>query len=67
MEDIRTEYVEDETREIQIKHWEVQLSNSLHAVYVAQQTLDKLYRARYKEVTRQIGSTALQEPKLDIP
>lgn len=65
IEDIRSEYVEDEIREGQIKHWEVQLNNSLHAVYVAQQTLDKLYRARYKEVTRELGHQALNQPEIE--
>jgi hypothetical protein len=55
VEDVRTEYVEDDIREGLIKHWEVHLNNSLHAVYVAQQQLDKLYRSRYRE----IGSAAI--------
>lgn len=64
MEEIKTEFVEDDIREGQIKHWEVQLNHSLHAVYVAQQTLEKLYRARYRE----IGRTAIEqtEPKPDV-
>lgn len=60
MEDIRTEYVEDDGREALIKHWEVRLSDSLQAVRVAQITLEGLYRARYHEVSRELGSTALQ-------
>lgn len=59
MEDIRTEYIEDEIREGQIKHWEVTLNNASHAVYVAQQQLEKLYRARYRNVDRSLGAAAL--------
>lgn len=65
MEEIRTEFVEDDIREGQIKHWEVTLNNASHAVYVAQRTLDKLYRQRYTEVVRNIGATAI-EPKLYV-
>lgn len=60
MKEIRTEFIEDDTREAQIKHWEVTLNNAQHAVYVAQQTLERLYRSRYREVERDLGSTGLQ-------
>lgn len=60
MEDIRTQYVEDEIREGQIKHWEATLSNAHHSVYVAQQQLEKLYRERYGALVVQIGHTAFQ-------
>lgn len=60
MEDIRTEFVEDDIREGQIKHWEVTLNNASHAVYVAQRTLEGLYKQRYREVSRELGSTGMQ-------
>ena len=44
------QYIEDETREMRIKHWEQRLSDSLHAVHVAQETLENLYKQRYAEV-----------------
>ncbi len=59
MEDTRTEFVKDDNREALIKHWESTLSNASHAVYVAQKTLEGLYRARYHEVSRELGSTVL--------
>lgn len=59
MEDIRTEYSEDDNREALIKHWESTLSNASHAVYVAQRTLEGLYRTRYHEVSKEIGHTVM--------
>jgi hypothetical protein len=64
MEELRTEFVENENREIQIKHWEVQLSDANHAVYVAQIALEKLYRQRYK-VVRSMGATAASNLEVD--
>ena len=61
MEYITTEYIEDDDREKLIKHWEVTLANASHAVYVAQKELERLYRTRYREVTRELGSTALKD------
>lgn len=60
MNEIRTEFVEDDNREALIKHWEVTLNNASHAVYVAQQQLDRLYRSRYRLVERDLGKAALQ-------
>lgn len=61
MEDIRTQYIEDDNRESLIKHWETRLSDSLQAVYVAQHQLEALYKSRYEEVSRPLGHTALSE------
>lgn len=60
MKEIRTEFVENNEREERIKHWESTLSNATHAVYIAQQQLDRLYRQRYIEVERELGATAIR-------
>lgn len=60
MKEIRTEYVEDDEREARIKHWEITLSNAQHAVYVAQQQLERLYRSRYIEVEKELGGAAVR-------
>lgn len=66
MEDIRTEYVDDDNREALIKHWEITLNNASHAVYVAQQQLEKLYRARYALVDRSLGAVAINSVVNDV-
>ncbi len=60
MEETRSEYVEDDNREMRIKHWEARLNDSLHAVYVAQHMLEGLYQERYKDVQRELGHTGMQ-------
>jgi hypothetical protein len=51
----------NEELEARISHWERHLSNSLHAVYVAQQELQKLYPQRYEIVLQELGHTAFTE------
>jgi hypothetical protein len=58
--DTRTVEVEDENRERLISFWEQRLSDSLHAVRVAQQTLEGLYKQRYVEVEKPLESTGYQ-------
>lgn len=61
MKEIEQEYVEDDIREGQIRHWEETLANTTHAVAVAERTLEKLYAQRY----RSLGEVAVGTPKTD--
>lgn len=60
----RTQYIEDEQREMRIKHWERQLSDASQAVYVAQRQLETLYRQRYEVEMRYMGREAVAETVL---
>ena len=61
MKEIEQEYVEDNIREGQIRHWEVTLADASHAVEVAERTLEKLYAQRY----RSLGEVAVGTPEID--